>query len=180
MTVDIAYIRGFFVGILAVAVVSFIIGLIFKRKGILGENNFDERQELARGKAYKAAFWVLVLYLCITNLLNAVFEFNWSDNFTGAMIGICLSFSVFAVNCILNDAYLSLKEKPRNIIVLLGFVALLNFAVAMINIRQENHFISNGVLTIHAVNLIVGFMLLVILAVFIIKLRIDSKTVKPE
>lgn len=176
MTVSIMYICGFFVGILAVAVVS----LILKRKEIWGENSFDERQELARGKAYKAAFWVLILYICITSLLNAVFEFNWSDNFTWAMIGICLSASVFAVNCILNDAYLSLKEKPRNIIVLLVFAALSNFAVAIINIRQENYFISNGMLSFHAVNLIVGFMLLVILIVFIIKLRIDSKTVKTE
>jgi hypothetical protein len=54
------YFWGFLLGLVTVVVIIFIISIVRKKRG--KETRYDERQELARGKAYRLGFTVLLLY----------------------------------------------------------------------------------------------------------------------
>ena len=69
-------------------------GIYVKRT--IKHNKFDERQMLARGKAFRAAYIVLVSYLAVYAFIDLL-VIVWSDGFTGILIGICLSVTVFVV-----------------------------------------------------------------------------------
>ena len=65
------------------------------------------------------------------------------------------------------DAYLSLKEKPRAIMTLLTVISALNLAIGVIN-WKSGQVVKDGVLTFAAVNGICGIMMLAILGVYLV------------
>ena len=74
---------------------------------------------------------------------------------------------MFASVCIVKDAYLSLKEKPRTIMILLTVVGSLNLAIGIMN-WKNGRVVQDGILTFGAANGICGIMVLVILAVYVV------------
>ena len=91
---------------------------------------------------------------------------RWCDVITGVMLCLAGALVVFASVCIVKDAYLSLKEKPRKIMTLLAVVSVLNLAIGVMN-WKGGRVVENGVLTYGAANGICGAMVLVILVVYI-------------
>ena len=83
------------------------------------------------------------------------------------MLCVAVALVVFASICIVKDAYLSLKEKPRTIMTLLTVVAALNLVIGGMNLKC-GQVVKDGVLTYGAVNGICGLMLLVILVIYIV------------
>ena len=74
---------------------------------------------------------------------------------------------VFASVCIVKDAYLSLKEKPRTVMTLLAVVSALNLAIGVMN-WKGGRVVQDGVLTYAAVNGICGVITLTILVVYVV------------
>ena len=62
------WVLGFCCGFIAVVIVTLIIANIKKKKNTY--TKYDERQILARGKAYKSAFFVLIGYIIACALVN--------------------------------------------------------------------------------------------------------------
>jgi len=178
MDVSVSYVLGFVVGLLITMGFFIISSLVRKNKGKPCE--YDERQLLARGKAYKAAFFVLIVYLLVEGSFKLVTGIEWADSMTRSFIGICLSVTVFAIICILNDAYLSLKEKPAHCIAVFSLIAFVNLAVVLANYFLKVSFLSEGMLNYHIINFIILIMFAVIMVVFIGKLLHDKKTEKME
>lgn len=158
---SLGYIFGLLVGIL---VGVGIIALLFKLKVM--DLTFDERQERARGQAYKYGFWTLMTCLLLYGFSDMVLG-RWCDVIAGAMLCIAVALMVFASVCIVKDAYLSLKEKPRKVMTLLTVITALNLAIGAMNLKS-GRVVESGVLTYGAVNGICGLMLLVILAVYVV------------
>ena len=157
---SLGYIVGIVVGIL---VGVGIVALLFKLKVM--DLTFDERQERARGQAYKYGFWTLLtcrrLYVCSDMGLG-----RWCDGRVGAMLCVAGSLMVFASVCIVKDAYLSLKEKPRTVMTMLTVVSILNLVIGVMN-WKNGRVMENGILTFAAVNGICGAMVLVILVIYV-------------
>ena len=161
---SLGYNLGMLVGVLAGALVGVgIIALLFKLKVM--DLTFDERQERARGQAYKYGFWTLVICLLLYGFSDMALG-RWCDVITGVMLCLAGALVVFASVCIVKDAYLSLKEKPRKIMTLLAVVSVLNLAIGVMN-WKGGRVVENGVLTYGAANGICGAMVLVILVVYI-------------
>ena len=99
---SLGYIVGIVVGIL---VGVGIVALLFKLKVM--DLTFDERQERARGQAYKYGFWTLLTCLLLYGFSDMVLG-RWCDVLVGAMLCIAAALMVFASVCIVKDAYLSL------------------------------------------------------------------------
>ena len=156
---------GLLVGVLVGALVGVgIIALLFKLKVM--DLTFDERQERARGQAYKYGFWTLMGCLLLYGFSDMVLG-RWCDVITGVMLCVAAAMMVFASVCIVKDAYLSLKEKPRAIMTLLTVISALNLAIGVIN-WKSGQVVKDGVLTYSAVNGICGVMILTILVVYVV------------
>ena len=160
---------GYNFGILAAVLVGALVGLgiialLFRLK--IMDLTFDERQERARGQAYKYGFWTMITCLLLYGFSDMVLG-RWCDVITGVMLCLAGALVVFASVCIVKDAYLSLKEKPRKIMTLLAVVSVLNLAIGVMN-WKNGRVVQDGILTFGAANGICGIMVLVILAVYVV------------
>ena len=160
---------GYNFGILAAVLVGALVGLgiialLFRLK--IMDLTFDERQERARGQAYKYGFWTLMTCLLLYGFSDMVLG-RWCDVLAGAMLCVAAALIVFGSVCIVKDAYLSLKEKPRTIMILLTVVGSLNLAIGIMN-WKNGRVVQDGILTFGAANGICGIMVLVILAVYVV------------
>ena len=153
------YVFGLTVGL---AVGIGVVVLLFRKKVL--DMTFDERQERARGKAFQYGFFTLAGCIVAYGLLDCA-GFRWCDTLTGCIICLCMGLTVFAITCILNDAYLSLKEQPGKVVTALVVTAFVNLAIGA-GYLIHGKFVEDGILTIRSVNLICGIMVLVVLVVY--------------
>lgn len=167
---NLAYVLGVIAGILFVALFCAFFSAAVKRRGKSAKAQFDERQVVARGKAYRHAFFTLLFYLLAWGLFELATGMRLWDTYTGCFIGVFLSVTVFAVVAILNDAYFAVNERPATYLGIFALVTVLNLGIAIWNlIDGEDPIVENGILTYHSVNLLVGAMFLVILIVAAIR-----------
>ena len=125
------------------------------------DRTFDERQELARGRAYRYGFWTLAAALAAYGLSELALG-RWCDALAGGMLCLAPALTVFAVVCIRSDAYLSLRE--------LALATALNLVIGTVNL-VEGRVVTGGVLRLEAVNLICAIMCLIVLGVLVHALR---------
>ncbi len=156
---------GVVVGIAAGLLVGIgLVALLFHKKVL--DTHFDERQERARGKAYQYGFLTLLACLFAYGVSDLALG-RWCDALAGVTICAAAGLGVFAVTCILKDAYLSLREKPRQVMALFALIAIVNLGLGAMY-HSSGELVENGVLTFRAMNPILGFEVLVILVVYII------------
>lgn len=166
------YHTGLMFGLLCGLLAGFLVLAVLFKKKILSME-FDERQELARGKAFQYSF--LTLMICL--FLYAASEMalgRWCDAFAGVMICIALSITVFAVTCILKDAYLSLREKPRTIMTMFALLSALNLGIGGTYLFHGG-LVEDGILTFRVTNLIAGLMCLAVLIVYIVNFLLRDR-----
>lgn len=93
---------------------------------------FDERQQIVRGKAYKWACVTGFCYFIAVGILDLVLRDGvQADLFLLVMIGVTLSAFVRECYCCFHDAYLPLTQSPKVNIILLyvsSVIFLLNAA----------------------------------------------------
>ena len=150
---------GISAGILAGLLV---VALLFKKKVL--DMHFDERQERARGKAFQYGFLTLITAVYAYGVSDIVLG-RWCDVLTGVTICLAVSLCVFAVTCILKDAYLSLREKPRTVMTMFVLISAVNLGFGVLY-ALSGDLVEDGVLTFRAVNPIIGVVTLVILIVY--------------
>ena len=159
------YHRGILLGI-SVGILAglLLVALLFKKKIL--DCHFDERQELARGKAFQYGFFSLLISTYAYGLSDMALG-RWCDPLTGVTICLAVSLCVFAITCILKDAYLSLREKPRTVMTMFALLSAINLGFGVMY-ALSGDLVENGVLTFRAVNPIIGTATLVILIVYIV------------
>lgn len=133
-----------------------VVGLVLMAKKKQGKGcDFDERQELERGRGFKYGFFTLLLY----NLLYGVTMIDessaWCEPFVGYFIGACLGLAVFGVYCIWKEAYASLSQTPIAVYTILGFSAATQILLGLTNMEQDR-LIEDGKLTVRSANLFLG------------------------
>lgn len=159
------YHMGIAVGLAAGIVAGLLfVAFLFKKKIL--DMHFDERQERARGKAFQYGFFTLLISSYIYGLSDMIFG-KWCDVLTGVTICLTIGLCVFAITCILKDAYLGLREKPRTIMTMFALISAVNLGLGTMY-AFSGDLMENGVLTFRAVNPILGFATLIILAVYIV------------
>ena len=168
---------GVFVGLAAglLAGLAFIMSL-FKKKVL--DMHFDERQERARGKAFQYGFFTLLIAAYAYGISDVLLG-RWCDVLTGVTLCIALALCVFAVTCILKDAYLSLREKPRTIMTMFALLSTINLGFGGMY-ALSGDLVEDGVLTFRAVNPIIGAAVLVILIVYIVNYLLRPRDEEAE
>ena len=168
---------GVFVGLAAgpLAGLGFI-KFLFKKKVL--DMHFDERQERARGKAFQYSFFTLLIASYAYGVSDVLLG-RWCDVLTGVTLCIALALCVFAVTCILKDAYLSLREKPRTVMTMFALLSTINLGFGGMY-ALSGDLVEDGVLTFRAVNPIIGAAVLVILIVYIVNYLLRPRDEEAE
>ena len=168
---------GIAVGLMVGLVAGLLVVAMLFRKKVL-DCTFDERQERARGIAFKYGFFTLMGSVFIYGVSELVVG-RWCDALAGGCLCIAAGIMVFAVTCILEEAYLSLRERPRRIMTLFVLLALVNLGLGAVQ-AAGGKLVENGILTFRAVNLVVGAMTLVILMVYIVNILLSGREAEAE
>lgn len=159
------YRLGVALGLAAGIAVGILMIVLLFRKKIL-DCTFDERQERARGVAFKYGFFTLMFAIILYGVLDMALG-RWCDAMAGASLCLCAGILVFAVTCIVKDAYLSLKEKPRYVMTLFAVMSIVNIVLGAVHLC-DGDLVENGILTFRCTNLVVGVMTTVVLVVYIV------------
>lgn len=158
-----AYILGVLTGLLLVVLISTVIHIKVNK----GNKSYDERQQLARGRAAQYGFWVTTFYMLIVGILKP--EGIPMD--TLMYIGACLGLFIFGCICIIKDAYFTISIQTTTAKVL--FCSLL-FLASILNLLLGIFGNSYGN-TVYLLNLMLGIMLAVLLLILFGKLYYDKK-----
>ena len=182
---SIYYLLGMICGAaVGLAFVAVVMWLVRKTGGKIDwncdkENAYDERQLLARGIGYKYAFFTMLLGVIVASLLEEVFDCSLLMSFGGMGLVICVAIAVFATICIVKDAYMSLYENVKGIVITFAVLGISNIGIGLANMNGEK-LIENGVLTKGCYNIIVGVMFLYIILVFVGRVIYSKKQMEND
>ena len=154
---------GLLCGVLAGVLVGLLFVALMKHKKVI-DCHFDERQELARGQAFKYSFFVLVAAVLCYGALDTIFGLP-CDTLAGGFICFATAMTVFAAVCIRKEAYLSLHEKPGKVMALFAGIAAFNICIGAVHLMSGS-MVEDGILTFRSVNLVCGLMLLIIMGIY--------------
>lgn len=136
-------------------------------------NEYDERQELLRGRAYRLAFIVMASFFGCVALLNLIGVNIPADKYIVDVMGVAIGLAVMTTVRIVNDAYFALNENSRLLIPILCLITLANTIAAIINTISGN-VIADGVLTAGFLNVIVSVYLLYMLTLILVKSKMNK------
>lgn len=168
---------------LFVIIAAFFVSLIFiiiilkatKTDGAI-KCKFDERQSAVRGKAYQISFFVLLGYNVVYGIVTASVQKPFIEPFAAMVIGICLAVMVNVVYCILKDAYFSLNENRKSLLIVFSVLSVINL-FAGVRAIMEGEAVKNGVITLSISNLVCAILLILILIALLIKHLQDKKAI---
>ena len=160
---------GLFVGL----IICVVIFKYWNKDGKI-KTQYDEMQELVRGRAYKYAFWTLVAYEAIMCILSG-FSFNLhADMFIMHFSGIIIAALVHASYSVWNDAYMGLNTNAKRFTVCMILIGLVNLLSGIAAIAGGS-LVIDGVLQAPFTNLLCAFVFIVIGVEIAVKDRIDKR-----
>lgn len=130
--------------------------------------NYDERQELIRGRgATYGLITIIFLNLILFFMEGMKVEIPMSAGTVG-IISILIGVAVDAIYCIWKEAYVSLKQNAKTAAGFLLVIAAISL-VRGIDALKAGAFFQNNQITSHGLNLLCGIELLVIGGALILK-----------
>lgn len=138
------------------------------------KDKYDERQIAAQGQAYKWAFFSMcvyyLLYVCICGAADLV----WCDPFLGAFLGVILGVTVFAVICVMRDAYVAPDQSKTSVLVPINVICVSQGLIGVTHLIQGT-VIENGVLSVDSLQLFGLLMGMIVDAAFLVKRRMERR-----
>ena len=107
---------------------------------------YDEMQLKIRAKGYKISFFTALLMLCV---LTVLVECNMLGIVTpgfAAYTALMVSVTVFAIYCILHDAFLAVRGNPKQHLLLFGIIVILE-GFTTIRYLIKGELLEGGLLT---------------------------------
>ena len=135
---------------------------------------FDERQELIRGRAFKYAFFSILIYVASYGPISALLEKDFMTTSTALFVGIFIALIVFAVYNIWNESFFALKQTPINFILLFSITAICSGYSGICSIR-DGSIMENGLLTLECMSVVASIAFAIIVITMLIKIIINKK-----
>ena len=168
MNSEIYFLLGLMVAIFIVIVV---------RKIKANDCEFDERQVLIRGKAYKIGFMTMLLlaaafvFACTVNEDLVAYGHLWN------VVSMFLGLTAFAVYSILNDAFLTLKQSAGKYFALCIVVTACN-CLWLPDVLRGKTTIAELLTSYEGLNVVCALTFVIIGSTLIVKIFIDRKEVE--
>ncbi|MBP3506213.1 MAG: hypothetical protein J6K43_07415 [Lachnospiraceae bacterium] len=163
---------GVLAGIVIGAILIIVVLILTKTDGNI-EPKYDERQLLERGKGFKLAFFVEMIYTAFLILMYIMEIKVPVATEVLLFFGIVLSVFVYAVYCIRKEAYISLNESVKKLNVAFLLIGIANLLIGVSHCFSGG-MIQDGVLTFRSLNLICGIFMM-IMSIVIGTSQIESK-----
>lgn len=148
---------GLFAGYLLLMAVIIVAVLIMRKR--CKQDQFDERQLLARNAAYKTSFFAVMIYMIVC-LFASVLEIEWAVTEIKMYIGIAIGVGAFVFVCLIKDAYFGYNKdsNPRFLIILSYIIAAANWFAAIMQLVGGDAFITNNMLNESCGNLVMAIL----------------------
>ncbi len=170
---DIGYKAGIIVGTV-VGILLFCVLIRFMRNNGSMKADYDERQELIRGRGYKLGFFTLLILEVVSILLKEFYGELPVEASMEQFILICLSIMVFVSYAIWNEGYFAINENPKKVMIAFIGVLLMNL-FPTINAFSSGIAIEDEKLTFHAANLVCVILFFVVFVVLLAKTIVDKR-----
>ena len=162
---EFSMVAGILAGLLCAVILKF-----FQSKKNGKKCEFDERQELIRGKGFKFGFFSMIICSMLVSCYSTIMEKSVFDVFTASVLSIIVGVGVFAVYCIWKDAYFSFKENRKKMLILFAFLGLANIlAVISQVLAGEISLVENGEIQPFVFNIMCGVLYAAIFGTFFVK-----------
>lgn len=170
-----AYVWGFAIGA-AVGIVLLAVGIrLLLGKRTKRSREYDERQKLAQGVAYKYGFYTLLIYLGVVALFDLMTGIRWCSLYTAAFIGVLVSTGVFGTVAIVKDAYFPFRENAIRYVWLFAALGAMNVAIGVVHLMDEGTFMEDGILSHSVINPVAGVLLLLLSVAMALKNAADRR-----
>ena len=175
---NIGYIAGLSFGIIFGIVLAIVLFVVANSDHKI-KSEYDERQQALRGKAYRYAFYSMIVveaFLLVVDMSKMELPVeNYVLHFAGIIIGgmVLATYSVF------HDVYWGMNNNKKRYIVLFIALTVLN-ALPVIGAARAGDLIENGKLGVGGVNIAVLIMMGVLLIELMIKHVMDNKKEESE
>ena len=107
-----------------VMLISIIVWVVI-RKNKSCSQKYDEMQLRIRAKGYQISFFTALLMLCLLTFLLECGMLGIVTPGFAAFTALMVSVTVFAVYCILHDAFLAVRGNPKNHLLLFSIIVIL-------------------------------------------------------
>ncbi len=161
MEINTYWFAGLFVGLILTAIIV----MATKKKFI---KEFDERQNILRGNAFRRAFFTVLAAAALYTSAVIFLGRPLMEDGVSTMVIACIGTCVFGVDCIVHDAFFTVKEKPWPYMMVSGGVALTN-GLNGIDMLREGKLVRNGLVTLQILTLMLAAMFLVLFLAVLIK-----------
>lgn len=156
---NIYYLLGVFFGIAVGGILAIVLLRITKKRGSGRKCEYDERQEVVRGRGFKYGFFTMMICNLLIGLLMGGDVLKTETWMLLLFAATLLALLVQVCYCIWNDGYFAMNERPRRVLLTFAGIGLLNFAIFGINMLRAGE---QGVGAFIWVNLMCGLMFVVI------------------
>ncbi len=158
---------GYVTGLLFV-VLFIALGFIIQRsRGDNAKEIFDERQLLARFKAYKAGLFTLLIGILADALLKILGAAPYEDPL-GEIVVLLIGVGVFAVQAIRHDAFMALNRNYGKQMVLYAVICITQLINAVSH-WHSGDLVREGRLTLDCISLFCAALFLVIIVMLLIR-----------
>lgn len=138
------------------------------------QTEFDEKQQLERGKAYRNGYFTLLALLLIDFFIKDALEITWLTNYSSFIIMFWISISVCEITMIVKDAYDGISNNyGRTILSLQGFLGLAILFMDIMYILSGKEVISSMLSS-----LLMGVCCVIICSVYWIKVIRDKNFIE--
>ncbi len=165
---------GILIGIVLVVIIFKIANKNHKVK-----SEYDERQEIARGKGFRLAFYTIVIYAAINVVLGMAELSLPMDPAVMAFSYIIVGALVDVEYCIWNDCYWGMNNNKVRYTIAFMIIGLINLIVP-IGAAINGGLILDGVLSTPGINLLCSVLLITMGITMGLKEFVDSRRVSSE
>lgn len=165
---------GFVVGLVIVVIIAVICNKNRKVK-----TQYDERQQIIRGKGYHYAFYAIMIFAALNVVLSLA---GLELPVVPEVLAFCYIFVGAATNivyCIFQDAYWGLNNNKKRYLIVFLLIALLNIAI-VVRSYLAGTLIEDGRLGTMGTNLLVAVLFLVTGLAILIQMIREKKALGSE
>lgn len=152
--------------------ILFVLSCWLKKNKNTASKQYDERQLLIQGKAYKYAFLTLISYYLGISMLTMILEIDFATTYVYTLIGLCLGLIVYVTYSLFHDAYIGMDESKNLSAGVAFFVGVCNAGPALFDLDKMY---VNGILQTRFGQLVIGLTFIYVGIVLIIKKQMDKQ-----
>ena len=144
-----------------------------------GKHQFDERQILEQGKAYRIGYFSLAAMVFVLTGLETFIPHMGGSFAVYYGISIFVSAAAFIVYCVWTESYFSIGQNATKMLSILAVIGLLNLFISIMNIIH-GQIIVDGRLTLRSWNICCVLLFLIIFVTALIRKSLNAKQLSSE